>query len=681
MNKFLSLGNQASVETQGTGDDEDALEEALASIRKGSMRYGSVGEHKPWVDDTGVRIWSFDRIYLAKLIQSQTFETTMGVIIIGNLLLMVYETNRDATCYPDFTPETFNDCPSRSDALMWLATTNEVLLVIYSIECVLRMYVERTRYLYNKWNHIDLFTVLVGWLTKAISAGGSVSFLRIFRVFRLLRAARVLIAIREFYLLMSGFISSLRAIFFGSLMLITVIIVWAILVVQVIHPTNAHILYDGCERCSRGFASVQAASLTLFQTIVAGDSWGQISIPVIEENPIVAPIMLGIVVTIGLGIMNLILAVIVERATEARENDVAQKLKQVDAQREKDMFALARMCREIDEDGSGSLSLEEMLEGCDTIEEFRKMMFTMDLRREDVETLFHVLDVDRSGEVSYLEFCQLLDSCTRRDPAMLQSIIKYSVMEVRNMVRDEVIATLNQHSQMLEEQLMLLGGKAGVNTSGVKANDETNHHENSKTCSVECNNLAVTSAEDKAHEASSGCVKPADDEGVEQVPMSRQISLPLSQLDVLGTIDSLNSLCQTMKDGEERLTQLVSKAEEQVQALRHAHSSPAVPVATPDATSASTKPTLTSWNDGHPSRSNEVPLAASGNNSELSNHHTDQLRANIDALGQSIKHRMEDELSRDQRIQQVVISLQSYLVDQDRAPSRSESVDLMVARI
>lgn len=222
MRKFISMRLQES-ETLGDKDDDGALAEALESIRKGSMRYGTVGAHKPWVDDNGVRVWSYDRIYLAKLVQSQSFETTMGAIIIGNLLLMVYETNLDATCFPDFTRESFDKCPSRSDALPWLSTTNDVLLVIYSIECALRMYVERTQYVYNKWNHIDLFTVLIGWVTKALASGGSVSFLRIFRVFRLLRAARVLIAIREFYLLMSGFISSLRAIFFGSLMLITVI--------------------------------------------------------------------------------------------------------------------------------------------------------------------------------------------------------------------------------------------------------------------------------------------------------------------------------------------------------------------------------------------------------------------------------------------------------------------------
>lgn len=42
-------------------------------------------------------------------------------------------------------------------------------------------------------------------------------------------------------------------------------------------------LYDGCERCPRAFKSTFNSALTFTQQIVTGDSWGTISIPVIEE--------------------------------------------------------------------------------------------------------------------------------------------------------------------------------------------------------------------------------------------------------------------------------------------------------------------------------------------------------------------------------------------------------------
>ena len=78
----------------------------------------------------------------------------------------------------------------------------------------------------------------------------------------------------------------------------------------------------------------------------------------------------------------------------------------------------------MDADNSGSLSLEEMLKGYDDIDAFCKLMQVMDIRREDMETIFHVLDTDLSGEVSYFEFCQHLSGFFERDPAIMQSLIK-----------------------------------------------------------------------------------------------------------------------------------------------------------------------------------------------------------------------------------------------------------------
>lgn len=56
-------------------------------------------------------------------------------------------------------------------------------------------------------------------------------------------------------------------------------------------------------------------------------------------------------------------AVIVEKAAEARQTDLDKKLMQKDQVRERNMVELALMCDRMDKDGSGALSLEEMLSG------------------------------------------------------------------------------------------------------------------------------------------------------------------------------------------------------------------------------------------------------------------------------------------------------------------------------
>ncbi|CAK9096670.1 Sodium channel protein type 11 subunit alpha (NaN) (Sensory neuron sodium channel 2) (Sodium channel protein type XI subunit alpha) (Voltage-gated sodium channel subunit alpha Nav1.9) [Durusdinium trenchii] len=339
---------------------------------------------------------------------------------------------------------------------------NIVLLVIYSVECMLRAFVERHNYLWNRWNQIDLLTVVLGWAGVVLAAAASFSgfqfnVLRITRVIRLLRAARVVISIPEFYILVSGLTSSFKAIIFGSVMLVSVIIVWAIIGVELLHPLNAGKIYpDTCWHCKDAFGSVQEAAVTIFKQIVAGDSWGEINEPLALEHPALIPLFFFMFMMISLGCMNLILAVIVERATEARENDQARKLQKKDAEREANMVELALLCDSMDVNGNGSLSLQEMLDGYDHNHHFNNLMQEMDIRRSDIRTIFNVLDGDCSGEVSYVEFCQQLGTCRKRDPVMMHSLIKYSVMEVQKILNHEIMDTLNEHTEALIEQREML---------------------------------------------------------------------------------------------------------------------------------------------------------------------------------------------------------------------------------
>merc|ERR1712070_239235 len=90
--------------------------------------------------------------------------------------------------------------------------------------------------------------------------------------------------IPELKLLFVGFLSSMRAMLFGGIMIFFLLMFFSVIIVNFLHPVNAEINYASCDRCSRGFASVMGTTLTLFQQIVAGDAWGQISIPVIEQS-------------------------------------------------------------------------------------------------------------------------------------------------------------------------------------------------------------------------------------------------------------------------------------------------------------------------------------------------------------------------------------------------------------
>ena len=117
----------------------------------------------------------------------------MGVIIATNIVVMVIETNADASCLPMYQ-DNLQACPTRSTRLTWLQAEsflkdakssikrrgkrrfllvlqvmNVALLIIYSIECGLRAFVEREGYLWNRWP--DSFAALDA--SSKVESGGS----------------------------------------------------------------------------------------------------------------------------------------------------------------------------------------------------------------------------------------------------------------------------------------------------------------------------------------------------------------------------------------------------------------------------------------------------------------------------------------------------------------------------
>ena len=56
---------------------------------------------------------------------------------------------------------------------------------------------------------------------------------------RLIRVGRLVISVPELYILLSGLTTSFKPILFGSMMLISVILVWSIIVVELLHPITS----------------------------------------------------------------------------------------------------------------------------------------------------------------------------------------------------------------------------------------------------------------------------------------------------------------------------------------------------------------------------------------------------------------------------------------------------------
>jgi len=262
------------------------------------------------------------------------------------------------------------------------------------------------------------------------------------------------------------------------------LVLWGILTVEVVHPLMQDVnalqggVWDGCERCPRAFENVLSAMLTYTQQIVAGDSWGLVIIPIMEEYPITSLIFLAVLVTLELGLMNLILTVIVDKAQQAHAED-KRFWQQVQQEKyEKAKQELKQLCEDLDEDGSKTLTLPELVEGFHSVPAFRENLASMDIREEEVTNLFKILDSDGSGDLEYDEFVDQLYKMKTQDSQMLLIFLKSSITEIREQIDKQVIAQLQEVERRLRAQSEKSDSILSLLTKSQRPCEESNNNIN-----------------------------------------------------------------------------------------------------------------------------------------------------------------------------------------------------------
>jgi len=398
---------------------------------------------------------------IRKVLQHHAFDNCMGLVIMVNMALIIIETDHAA----------HND-----DPLEWVETLGWLILVIFILELVLRVFVYRIEFFKDGWNLFDFSIIATDSLFSFLGAMlGNVfpmSMLRIFRLAKLARVSKVFRVFPELRVMMAGLAGSLRAIFWGTMLLAFVVFVWAIIAVQFIHPLNKELadrhIRDECERCPRAYESVLQATLTFCQQVVAGDSWGKHTIPVIEAHPWTALYFMAVFLTVSVSVMNLILGVVVNVAlseSEGLQGELAeeQKIMKMSATNE-----ILEICKEMDVDGDGELS-EMELRGFQDSMEFRTAMKKLNLTQEDLTIAFQTMDT--GGTVSYHEFVRKLYKMKDSDAQFMLERIQYLIIQVRDHVVDNMKKTEETMVELEKQELSILDKVLHQGITSPKAED------------------------------------------------------------------------------------------------------------------------------------------------------------------------------------------------------------------
>lgn len=337
----------------------------------------------------------------AKVVDDKRAQICLGLLVFLDYVLICHDTDeRAAGRSPPF----------------WLEVASATLLAVYAIDLMIRLVAERLEIVKKMWNWIDAFILVCGVL-DLLNLSDDVGVLRMLKLVRLMRLLKLARMLRSLYLkelrtLMRMIEACLRTLLWAGLVMLLTMSAWSALSVELVHPVVKQLVQEGewadCERCHRAFASVMRSNLTFFQTIVGGDSWGLVALPVIERNPWTAVIFIGAIMTLNFGILQLVVCVVVDRFAELRHKDIAERAQDRGETEKLEKDALARMFAQIDKDRNGCVSFEELVAGAERVPEFAQRLTALDIGRENLRELFDILDENGSGELDPREFVECL---------------------------------------------------------------------------------------------------------------------------------------------------------------------------------------------------------------------------------------------------------------------------------
>eukprot|EP00928_Gymnodinium_smaydae_P042861 TRINITY_DN28831_c0_g2_i2.p1 TRINITY_DN28831_c0_g2~~TRINITY_DN28831_c0_g2_i2.p1 ORF type:complete len:519 (+),score=66.38 TRINITY_DN28831_c0_g2_i2:88-1557(+) len=405
--------------------------------------------------------WSRGRIFLAELLESSAFETTVGLLIVLNLAISVYETDVSAE-------------PQLEEPPAWLGAVNTLMFCVFLSEVCLRIMAFQSKFFkpWISWNTFDLFLVLsdcllmlVRLFNTDVMQNGALRVLRICRAFRIVHAIRIWPFFRELYVMLHSLIGAFKAMIWSTVLLMLMLTLFGIVAVELINPLVREIDaaggYEGCERCHRAFGTVWSSIVTCFQQVIAGDSWGLVTIPVIETYPSTAPFFVCIIVTVQFGILNLILVAIVDHAQKAASDDAQFQARSRKEAFEKAQQDLLGICQSLDSDGSGSIVIDELMVGFETVPELANQMKFLDVSKADMSILFSILDEDGNGTVQYEEFMEQLFKMQNQDMGVMLSFLRSYIQDIRKTVHSSQ-RKIDAQNEAINALHALLGGQQRI---------------------------------------------------------------------------------------------------------------------------------------------------------------------------------------------------------------------------
>lgn len=382
------------------------------------------------------------------IVESGPFDYIFAIVIFLNAISMGIQTEWVARNSADLVP-------------IEMQLFDTAFAILFITELTLRLMAYRMSFFWRngwQWNWFDcvlvgmqLFEEIIVMAARisgtedgnAGSGGGNLSFLRVLRVLRLVRLvrlARVLRYVRQLRTLVCSIAVSLQSLGWTVLLIMLMIYVVGIYVTQMVSDQRSQLSAEEQSRESFAkldyyFGSLGRSILTLFEAITGGVDWDELANPLsVEISTLTGAFFACYIAFAILAMMNVVTGVFVESALQGSAQDKESQI----------VNTLQDLFEEFDEDRSGKISEEEFRTMCANPNCVSQLK-ALDVNLIQARSLFHLIDIDRSGEIPINAFIM---GCLRLRGTARAADMTTLIFELKRFM-----SRWQAHANMVEEGL------------------------------------------------------------------------------------------------------------------------------------------------------------------------------------------------------------------------------------
>lgn len=392
-------------------------------------------------------------VFFRTFVESSVFELGAGGMIVYSTITMVLEVDQ-------------------VDVPLLINFSEAMITSFFLTEWITRLHAFGRDWLFSLENLLDTFIVWVPgiftvWFLQPLFADSGSGFLKTMRIIRMLRLLRLVKVFRnlrmmqDLWMLVRGLLKSGSTLVSALVLIIFTLYVFGIAAVDLIGKADYSGTEEDVQEAQQRFFGLWYSMLTLIRFLRADDSQ-DIMDALMQQQPYIWIFLWTFTAWAYLVLSNLVTALICNEAFETSKADESDLAKQLMLQKEEEIENLKEMFAELDEDGSGQVTLTEF-QNAFSIETIKNKLTLMGLNEAQLLQLFHLLDTDGEGELDLDEFMggmqALSGLATAKDMVILTKGMERIEKQVKSLMESSFSG--GPSKDMLENQMTQF--RVGIN--------------------------------------------------------------------------------------------------------------------------------------------------------------------------------------------------------------------------